>query len=193
MGERRLVEIEVDDLLRPLDRRVAEDDGVDETEDGRVGPDAEGERQDGDRRECRPSGKRLDTVAHVAAEVGGAEALRVATQLLDHLHASQAHERRAARVSRSHAPAHALLDVQRQVRLQLGFQFLLEAVAPEQIQQANPEGPQAARDDSRRGPTGEAGHHASPTSRNASSMATDTRFQFRASESACRRPAGVNA
>ena len=47
-----------DDLLRPLDRRI---DGVDEAEDGRVGPDAERERQHGDRGERRPAGQPTST------------------------------------------------------------------------------------------------------------------------------------
>ena len=68
VGERRLVEVEVDHLFRPLDRRVAQEDGVDEAEDGRVGADPERERDDGDRRERRPPGQRPDAVAHVAAE-----------------------------------------------------------------------------------------------------------------------------
>ena len=136
VGERRLVEIEVDDLLRPLDGRVAEDDGVDEAEDRRVGSDAERERQNGHRRERRPPGERPRAVAHVAAEVGGAEAAHVATQFLDHLHASQARERRAARLLRRHAPADVLLDVQRHVRLQLRIELPFEMLPAEQIHKA---------------------------------------------------------
>ena len=37
------------------------------------------------------------------------------------------------------------------------------------------------------------GRHAAPASRNASSMATETRFQLRASSSVCRRPAEVSS
>ena len=66
--ERCLVEIEVDDLFRPFDRRVAEDDRVDEAEDRRVGSDAECEREDGHCREPRSPGQRAEAVAHVAAE-----------------------------------------------------------------------------------------------------------------------------
>ena len=66
--ERCLVQIEVDDLSRPLDRRVAKDHRVDEAEDGRVGPDAERQREDGNRREPRAPGQGPNAVAHVATD-----------------------------------------------------------------------------------------------------------------------------
>ena len=66
--ERCLVQVEVDDLFRPLDRRVAEDHRVDEAEDGRVGPDAEREREDGNRRERRAPGQGPNAVAGVALQ-----------------------------------------------------------------------------------------------------------------------------
>ena len=43
-SERGLMQIDVHDLVGPIDRRVAEDDGVDEAEDRRVGANANGQR-----------------------------------------------------------------------------------------------------------------------------------------------------
>ena len=63
--------------------------------------------------------------------------LHVAALLLDRVHAPQTGERRAARFPWSHAPADVLLDVQLQVRLQLRVELALDALATEQIHQAN--------------------------------------------------------
>ena len=66
--ERRLVQVEVDHLFRPLDRGIPKDHRVDEAEDGRVGPDAERQREDGDRRERRAPGQGPEAVADVASD-----------------------------------------------------------------------------------------------------------------------------
>ena len=155
--------------------------------------------QDRDRndRENRAREQPAESVPQVPPQiVGDTETLHVAAFLLDRLHPAQTGERRAARFVRSHAPADVLLDVQLQVRPQLRVELALEAVATEQVHQANGEISQAAHDDSSSNPAGHPARpeiHASPTSRNASSIATATRFQLRASSSAFRRPAGVNA
>ena len=74
----------------------------------------------------------------VAPEIlGDTETLYVATSFLDGLHTPQTGERHAARLLRRHAPADVLLDVQLQVRLQLRVELAFEALATEQIHQAN--------------------------------------------------------
>ena len=69
--------------------------------------------------------------------VDDTETLHVAALFLDRLHTPQTGERRAARLLRRHAPADVLLDVQFQVRLQLCVELALDALATEQIHQAN--------------------------------------------------------
>ena len=66
-----------------------------------------------------------------------AEGEDVATLFLDRLRAPQTGERHAARLLRRHAPADVLLDIQLQVRLQLRVELALDALATEQIHQAN--------------------------------------------------------
>ena len=58
--------VEIDELLRTLDWDRPENDGVDEAKDGRVGADADCQRQDGGRGKSGPSGKRAQTVPRIA-------------------------------------------------------------------------------------------------------------------------------
>ena len=155
--------------------------GVDEREDDGVRTDADGQDGGRHRRKHRARAQPAQPELEVPPQVvDGTEAVHVAALLLDRLQASESGQRGAARFPGSHPAPDVVVDFHLQVRLKLCVQLAFERTAAEQIQQSNGEGPQ------------EAHHQASPTSRSASSMATETRFQLRASSSACRRPAGVN-
>jgi hypothetical protein len=59
---------EGDELLGMLDGKIAEQDLVDEGEDGGVGADAEGEREQGDQGEAGALGERAEAEAGVLEE-----------------------------------------------------------------------------------------------------------------------------
>jgi hypothetical protein len=61
---------EVHELLRARVGKGAEDDRIEDREDGRVGADADGERQCRGNREAGRSPQRADAEAHVARQVG---------------------------------------------------------------------------------------------------------------------------
>src|SRR5207245_2555627 len=60
---------DISELLGARDRQVPQANRVDQLEDRRVGPDAEGEREDGHEREARTSPKQAQGVANVAPDV----------------------------------------------------------------------------------------------------------------------------
>jgi len=114
-----------------------------------VCPDAERKHDDRGRAEAGMLQQHAYAVAQVPPQIlGHAKAVDVAALLLDRFHASQPGERRAARLLRRHAPADVLLDIQLQVRPQLGIELAFDALAAEQVHQANGGISQAAHDDS---------------------------------------------
>ena len=65
---RRLVPVDVDELVGALDRERAKENGVDDAEDRRVDADAEGQREERDERERRGTAQPAQRVADVLEE-----------------------------------------------------------------------------------------------------------------------------
>ena len=134
----RPLHVDPDQLAGPVDRQRFQQHRVDDAEDRSVGPDAERKHDDRRRAEAGMLQHHAYAVAQVLEQVFDvAEGEDIATLFLDHLRAPQTGERHAARLFRRHAPADVLLDIQLQVRLQFRVELALDALATEQIHQAN--------------------------------------------------------
>jgi len=63
------MQIQIDERFGVLERNRAQHHGVDQTEDRRIGANAEGQGEDGDSGKRGPPGQGTQAVAHVAADV----------------------------------------------------------------------------------------------------------------------------
>ena len=100
--------------------RGLQEQGVDQREDDGVRADADGQHRDRHAGENRARAQPAEPELEVPPQVvDGAEAVYVAALFLDHLDASHAGQRRAARFLRSHAAPDVLGGVQIHVRLKL--------------------------------------------------------------------------
>jgi hypothetical protein len=120
------------DLSLPSVRQRAEQDGVHDTEDRGVGPDAEGEGQDHCGREAPRRAQAPEAVPDVLEDVfEEAHAPRLAAFLLDPLEAAQAHEREPPRFVGRNPAAEVFLGLHLEVEAELVIHPLLEPVAVE--------------------------------------------------------------
>ena len=128
-----------------------QEQSVEQRENDGVRTDADGQHRDGHDGEHRARAQAAEPELEVAPQVvDGAEAVHVAALFLDHLQASHAGQRHAARFLGSHAAPDVLGRVQLHVRLKLCIELAFEGPAADKIQQANGEDAQAAHDDSSR-------------------------------------------
>ena len=177
--ERRLVQVEVDDLFRPLDRRSAKDHRVDEAEDGRVGPDAERQRENGNRRERRALGQGPKAVADVAPEARqpGPAAAAVTHRVLVRFDAAERGARPSTRFPRVDSRlAHQALRFHVEMEAELLVHPLLDLFAEQQ-----------------KAETGAGGvHPAHHVLRNTAPRPSAKRCQLSISSPSARRPDGVS-
>ena len=131
--ERCLVQIEVDYLFRPLDRRIAKDHRVDEAEDGGVGPDAERQRENGNRRERRALGQGPNAVADVATDPELEPAAAVTHRVLVRFDAAEGGARPSTRFPRVDARlAHQSLRFHVEMEAELLVHPLLDLFTEQQ-------------------------------------------------------------
>ena len=115
------------------ERRRAEQEIVDDREDGRGRADPEGQGQHGNEREPGVPPDAAQRVAEVADEVlQGPAAARVPNRLADGLDAAQAYVRPSPRLARVHARAQVLLGLHLQMEPQLVQRLGVLPSAPEE-------------------------------------------------------------
>jgi hypothetical protein len=113
-------------------------DRVHNAEDGRVGTDAETERQHGDRGEGGGAAHHPEGVAQILEEVLEQTASRlVARVLLESLAASEGDERRPPRIGRAHPGVEILPGLHVDVKLDLIIQVGVDRLPPERSVQAD--------------------------------------------------------
>lgn len=125
------------ELLRIVKRKRAEEDGVDDAEDGDIGADAEGENDDGDGYEGAVAAEGAEGVAQVLGEfVEEWESARVAMLLLGLLGSAEADERVAAGFFGRHAALDIFFDCELKVSGYFGVEVGVELLAVKKRAQA---------------------------------------------------------
>ena len=124
------------ELLRIGDRQSPQPDGVDQLEDGGVGPDAQRERQNRHRRENRTAPQEAPSIPQIANRVlDAADPTLIAAAVLVQLDAAHGAAGRATRLRRGHAAFEVEISLSFEVVLQFVIELALDRVPLQQRSQ----------------------------------------------------------